>query len=125
MTSLILANSLNIGKLDEAEGPIFDSCTFSNDFKTVTVKFRNAGEGLKAQGGTLKGFKVATTTYGAWAEPSSVTITGTDTVKITYSKAIRKVGYNSSAGNSFPETVTLCNSAGVPCASFAYERPLK
>lgn len=125
MTSLILANSLNIGKLDEAEGPIFDSCTFSDDFKTVTVKFRNAGEGLKAQGGTLKGFKVATTTYGAWAEPSSVTITGKDTVKITYSKAIRKVGYNSSAGNSFPETVTLCNSAGVPCASFAYERPLK
>ncbi len=121
MTKMILAYGLGIGDTAEGEGPIVESFTLSDDGKTATVKFRNVGTGLVAQGGVLKGFKVATSNmkYAYWNEPTSARISGTDTVVLTYTKAIKKVAYNNALANTFPEVVTLCNSAGVPCAAFS------
>ncbi len=120
MKKLVLAYGLGIGDPAEAEGPIVESFTVSADGKTATVKFRNVGKGLVAQGGVLKGFKVATSTskYSAIYEPSSAVISGTDTVVLTYTRAIKKVAYNNKLSYTFPEAVTLCNSGGIPCAAF-------
>ena len=121
MTKLILANGLGIGDIAEGEGPIVDSFTVSADGKTAIVKFNNVGQGLVAQGGVLKGFKVATSTanYSYLYDPTTAKISGKDTVTLTYTKPIKKVAYNNALANTFPEVVTLCNSAGVPCAAFS------
>ncbi|MBO4423280.1 MAG: hypothetical protein J5879_07560 [Clostridia bacterium] len=119
MKDIILADRYGKGKLDEAEGPVVESCTFSSDGKTATIKFRNVGTGLRSISGAISGVKVITNR--SWVSPSSVTITAPDILKVTSSSKMIWVGYNTSRSDSFPETMTLCNSSGVPCAAWMYE----
>ena len=118
LTSMILANQYGIGDPEYAEGPSAISMESSDEGLTVTVKFRNVGDGLKAEGGEVKGVKVKYSGSSQYKAPESVEITGKDTIVIKGSKAIKEVGYNSGLTDTFPETLTLCNSDGVPCAAF-------
>ena len=116
LTNIILANVYGIGDPEYVEGPTAVSVEFSDEGCTATVKFRNVGDGLKAEGGEIKGFYVKLSAK--LVEPDSVEIVGKDTVVLKASKKIKSVHYNSKLEDSFPETLTLCNSAGVPCNSF-------
>ena len=118
MSDIMLANTYGVGDINYVEGPVAVSCTFSKDGKTATVKFKNVGDGLKASGGTLKGFGVITNTV--WTSPLSVTITGPDTVTVKSNAKMLWVGYNTARDMSFPETMTLCNSASVPSSAWQF-----
>ena len=120
MTNIMLADTYKVKDIDTAEGPIVTSCEFSSDGKTATVKFTNVGDGLKWYGNVKKGIKVLQGF--TWADASSVEITAPDTLVITSSKAIKRVVYNNARDNSFPETLTLCNSNDVPCAAWLFTR---
>ena len=116
LTNIILANIYGIGDPEYVEGPSAVSVEFSDGGTTATVKFRNVGDGLRAEGGELKGFYVKLSAK--LVVPDSVEIVGKDTVVLKASKKIKSVHYNAQLQDTFPETVNLCNSAGVPCNSF-------
>ncbi len=116
LTNIILANIYGIGDPEYVEGPSAVSVEFSDGGTTATVKFRNVGDGLRAEGGELKGFYVKLSAK--LVVPDSVEIVGKDTVVLKTSKKIKSVHYNAKLEDTFPETVNLCNSAGVPCNSF-------
>ena len=117
LTSIILADKYGVGD-PYSEGPSAVSAEFSEDGMTVTLKFRNAGEGLRFEGGEPKGFKVVYKS--TQVDPESVEITGPDTVVVKGSQKIKSVRYNCDLPDTFPETLTLCNSSGVPCAAFIF-----
>ena len=118
LAGIILADIYGIGDPEYVEGPSAESITFEDGGRTATVKFRNVGDGLRAEGGEIKGIKIKTAS--SWTEPESVEIVGKDTVKITAAKAIKSVGYNTARDNTFPEDLTLCNSEGIPCNAFIF-----
>lgn len=117
LTSLMLANNYGIGKPDYVEGPSAVSVEFSEDGLTATVTFRNVGDGLKFEGGEPKGIKI-TYTSSKLVTPETVEIVGKDKIVLTGTKKIKTVQYNAELTDTFPETLTLCNSDGVPCAAF-------
>ena len=107
--------------LEEAAGPILDSYEMSSDNKTMIIKFKNVGEGLKMSDGSteLLGF-------GAIQKNNTVTdrialtveITGKDTITVTSTKQFNGVAYNYIAGNFFGTDVNLCDSDGTPAHAF-------
>ena len=117
MSQLILAGIYGIGDPACVEGPSAVSVTYDYGGLIAYVKFRNVGSGLKAEGGTVKGIKIKTTSS-AWTTPSRVEIVSEDTLKITAIYKIQYIGYNTADSDMFPETLTLCNSEGVPCNAF-------
>ncbi len=119
MTSIIMANIYGVGDPEYAEGPSAVSIDFSDGKCTATIKFRNVGDGLKFEGDSLKGFKVKLSSK--LEDPDSVEIVDKDTVVIKTSKAMRSVHYNANMTDTFPETLTLCNSDGVPCTAFIFK----
>ena len=92
MASLILAGVYGVGDPAYVEGPTAISVTYENEGLTAVVKFRNVGSGLKFEGGEAKGIKIKTASK--WSDPESVEIVGTDTLKITATKKIKYIGYN-------------------------------
>ncbi len=120
MAAMILANDYGTGDLDYTEGPVPMSYEVTDDGLTVTVKFIHVGDGLKTEGDALKGVKIITNAKNKWADPLTVEIVGTDSIKITSRSVIKSVGYNTVKDESFPESLTLCSSSGVPCASFRF-----
>lgn len=115
---VILGNST----LDNATGPIFKSCTISEDKKTAVLTFTNVGDGLTtADGGTavtgMVGFINKDFVYNT-VSCISAEITGKDQVTITFDEEIKSVAYNYSSGDYFGETMNLCNSAGIPALAF-------
>ena len=120
MTDIILAETYETGNIAAAEGPIVTSCEFSADGKTATIKFTNVGDGLKWYGDVKKGIR--TLEGFSWTDPASIEITAPDTLVIKTNKAIKRVVYNIVRDNSFPETVTLCNSNDIPCAAWMFTR---
>ena len=118
MSDIILANAYGIGNVRYVEGPRAVSCVFSADGKTATIKFDNIGLGLKSYGNVLKGVKVITNT--AWTTPLSAIITTSDTIVVRTSSKMLWVGYNTARSDSYPETMTLCNSAGVPSSAWQF-----
>ncbi len=121
MAAMILANDYGTGDLDYTEGPVPMSYEVTDDGLTVTVKFIHVGDGLKTEGDALKGVKIITNAKNKWADPLTVEIVGTDSIKITSRSVIKSVGYNTVKDESFPESLTLCSSSGVPCASFRFD----
>ena len=116
MTSIILADRYGVGDVTYKEGPSIVSVEYAENKTKITLKFRNVGDGLKAEGGEIKGLKVK---YSAkWEDPVTAEITGKDTIVITGTKTVKQIGYNTAMQDTFPETITLCNSEGVPCNSF-------
>ena len=116
MAKIILANDYGMGGLDYEEGPVPLSCTLSEDGLSATVRFIHVGDGLKTfDGGEVKGVSVLCSGGG---KLGTVTITGTDEITVTATSKITAVMYNSKLDQSFPETLTLCSSSGVPCTSF-------
>ncbi|MBO4422577.1 MAG: hypothetical protein J5879_04005 [Clostridia bacterium] len=113
MANIILANDYGISDLDYEEGPVPVSCELSDGGLTATVTFEHVGDGLTTyEGEEIKGVKI----MGGKIE--SVTISGKNTLTVKADAKISAVMYNSSIGESFPETLTLCSSTGVPCSSF-------
>ena len=116
MAKIILANDYGIGDLDYEEGPVPVSCELSEDGLTATVTFDHVGDGLTTfEGGEIKGIK---TMCSGGGKLESVSITGKNTLTVTATSKITAVMYNSKIEESFPETLTLCSSSGVPCSSF-------
>ena len=107
--------------MEEAAGPILDSYEMSSDNKTMIIKFKNVGEGLKMSDGSteLLGF-------GAIQKNNTVTdrvvltveITGKDTITVTSTKQFNGVAYNYVADNFFGTDVNLCDSDGTPAHAF-------
>ena len=116
LTNIMLANIYGIGDPEYVEGPSAVSVEYSDEGCTATVTFRNVGDGLKYVGDSLKGIKVKLSAK--LVNPDSVEIVGKDKIVIKASKKIKSVHYNCQLEDTFPETLTLCNSAGVPCNSF-------
>ena len=93
----------------------------SSDNKTMIIKFKNVGEGLKMSDGSteLLGF-------GAIQKNNTITdrialtveITGKDTITVTSTKQFNGVAYNYIAGNFFGTDVNLCDSDGTPAHAF-------
>ena len=113
---------LGNGTLDNATGPIFKSCTISEDKKTAILTFTNVGDGLTtADGGTavtgMVGFINKDFVYNT-VSCVSAEITGKDQVTVTFEEEIKSVAYNYSSGDYFGETMNLCNSAGIPALAF-------
>ena len=117
MANIILAGVYGIGDPTCAEGPSAMSVTYEDDGLTAYVKFRNVGSGLKFEGGEAKGIKVKASSA-SWSNPETIEIISADTVKIMAKKKIKMIGYNIADNDMFPETLTLCNSEGVPCNAF-------
>ena len=117
MAKLILAGVYGIGDPAYVEGPSAVSVTYENEGLTAYVKFRNVGSGLKFEGGEAKGLKVKASSA-SWSNPETVEIISEDTIKITAKKKIKQIGFNVADNDMFPETLTLCNSEGVPCNAF-------
>ena len=116
MAKIILANDYGIGDLDYEEGPIPVKAELSDDGLSATVTFEHVGDGLTTfEGQELKGVKVMCSGGGKLV---TAEITGKNTLTVTASAKISAVMYNSAIEESFPETLTLCSSSGVPCASF-------
>ncbi len=92
------------------------SVTYENNGMTAYIKFRNVGSGLRFEGDALKGIKYKVASV--WLDPVSVEIVSEDTVKITALAKIGYIGFNVGMSDSFPETLTLCNSEGIPCNAF-------
>ncbi|MBP5207613.1 MAG: hypothetical protein J6330_04060 [Clostridia bacterium] len=118
MSDIMLANAYGVGDINYVEGPRAVSCVFSADGKTATIRFTNVGSGLKAYNNVLKGVKVITNT--AWTSPSSATITSKDTIVVRTASKMLWVGYNTARSDSYPETMTLGNSAGVPSSAWQF-----
>jgi hypothetical protein len=107
--------------MEEAAGPVLDSYEISADNKTMIIKFKNVGDGLKLSDGSteLLGF-------GAIQKNNTVSdrivldvkITDKDTVTVTSTKQFSGVAYNYIAGNFFGTDVNLCDSDGHPAHAF-------
>ena len=94
------------------------------DAYTVKLKFDYVGTGLTtSQGDDLRGFQVLTSyafpAVDNWAAPSSVAITGTDEITVTYSAPIYGVRYHYGTEFYFPVEVNVCASTGIPMVAFA------
>lgn len=121
MAKMILSNDYGISDLDFEEGPVPESCEFSEDGLSAVVTFRHVGDGLTTYDGGIKGVKVMADGKNKWISPESVEITGKNTLKITAKAKMKSVAYNTSISESFPEKLTLCSSSKVPCASFRFD----
>ncbi|MBQ7698949.1 MAG: hypothetical protein IJT49_01235 [Clostridia bacterium] len=120
MSAIILANDYGIGDLDYTEGPVPMSYEISEDGTTVDVKFVHVGDGLTAYGDSIKGVRVKLDGKTSYVKPASVEIVDKDTLRITAKSKINYVSYNASREETFPEKITLCSSANVPCAAFGF-----
>ena len=114
MTNIILANVYGIGDPAYVEGPSAVSIEYSDDKQSAVITFRNVGDGLRIEGDELKGFIA----NGSTKAKMTAEIIDKDKVRVTYTKSIKSVSYNAGLQDTFPETITLCNSEGVPCNSF-------
>ena len=99
----------------------------SEDKKSVTLDFDYVGKGLMSfENGIIKGFLLNNNT-----SPLSTEITGYNSVTLTSDEQITQVKYNAPSSvynpgiwyaateNTFPETVNMCSSAGIPMISFS------
>ena len=116
-------------RMEEASGPVIESITFSSNYKSATIKYKNVGDGLRTTDGstTVKGFQ-----YGRNANELtaalSATITSSDTVTVQLTGAaarlysITSLGYNCQTSWVFGEDINLCNSEGIPAGAFRINR---
>ncbi|MBR5059478.1 MAG: discoidin domain-containing protein [Clostridia bacterium] len=116
-------------EMENASGPILESVTFSSNYKSVTLKYKNVGTGLTTSDGstTVKGFQ-----YGRQANSVTgtitATITGPDTVtlKLTgaaqYLYTIESIYYNCQTSWVYGTDINLCNSEGIPAGAFRMNR---
>ncbi len=107
--------------MDEVSGPILDSWTISNDHKTITLKFKNCGEGLTtSDGGTaVKGFAGLSKKNDIDTKATvTAEITAPDTVTVTSNRALSGVAYHYVAEYFFGIDINLCNSFGIPAVAF-------
>ncbi len=112
--------------LDEATGPILESYEISSDNLTVTLKFKNVGEGLRTtDGGTaVKGF-LPVTKKNLLSERYEFTaeITAPDTITFVCEKPIAGVAYHAIAEYFYGTDINLCDSYGNPATAFwVYEK---
>lgn len=108
--------------LDEAGGPWLESYAISADKKSMTLTFANVGAGLKTADGdqTVKGiigFENRDYLY-TKVSPVRAEITAPNQVTVTFDVEIKAVAYNYESEDYYGETITLCNSAGIPAAAF-------
>ena len=110
------------GKLDNATGPIMSGVAISQDGKTVTVTFKNVGEGLTTLDGgvDVKGIVgLADGTMGhVPVTPVRVTIADKNHVTAVFDTAVKAVAYNYYSSDLYGETLNLCNSFGCPASAF-------
>lgn len=119
LVDLVLAVQENSESLETVCGPIYFTHSVSADGKSVTISFDYTGTGLQSASGTLQGFYVKNGS--TWVTPDSVVIVEGNRVVVTSSVTISGVRYNMQAMDSFPESVNLCNSAGMPAVAFSVQ----
>ncbi len=112
--------------LEEATGPILESYEFSSDRKTLTLKFKNVGEGLQTvDGGTVVKGISAVSKAGTIDNKNTVVaeITAPDTITATASKGLAGIGYHAIADYFYGVEINLCNSYGQAATAFwVFER---
>ena len=105
--------------LDNASGPIIESVTFSADSRTVTLKFKNVGEGLRTIDGsdTVRGFSAIAIGANVSSDLTG-TIIAPDTIEVTSPTFLHGIAYNVKTNYFFGDQLNLCNSAGIPAGAF-------
>lgn len=121
LAKLIMAVCDKSLEMEKATGPIVESVTVGENGKTITIKFKNVGDGLK----TIDGAKLVSGFYGikkggnqTAKVPVKATITANDTITIVASTAIAGVAYNIDPENFFGVDINLCNSYDMPASAF-------
>lgn len=117
VTDLMQAVIYGTKTLDQATGPLLVSCEFSDNKRSVILKFTNYGEGLTtSDGGTIVNGFAAMNNKNDIYNSCVVTaeITAPDTVTVTFSKNSLGIAYNFIAANYFGNEVNLCDSYGNP-----------
>jgi len=107
--------------LDEVTGPILDSYEISADRKTITLKFKNYGDGLTTSDGSTNviGFNCINAANALISNSDiTATIIAPDTVVLTSSNVMYGVAYNAIAGYFYGEDINLCDSYGNPATAF-------
>ncbi len=114
--------------MDQVSGPILESWELSSNGKTITLKFKNCGEGLTtSDGGTvvkgLAGLGKKNDIYDV--ADLTAEITGPDTITITSNRALNGVAYHYEPAFFYGEDINLCNSYGIPAVAFwVYDGPM-
>ena len=114
----------DVGTLETATGPIFESVEFSADYKTAVLTFTNVGEGLTtSDGGTVvNGFTYMRGAYTINNKKGSTIkaeITAPNQITVTCSSSMKNgVVYNGVADNFYGNQINLCNSYGNPAGAF-------
>ncbi len=86
--------------------------------KDITLYFNFCGEGLKVNGDAPAGFEVLV--GNDWTAPKDITVVG-NTVRISHDSDFTAVRYDAVTTYSFPETVNVSSSTGVPMAAFCWD----
>lgn len=114
----------DVGTLETATGPIFESVEFSADYKTAVLTFTNVGEGLTTSDGgkIVNGFtfmRGAYTINNKKGTTISAEITAPNQITVTCSSSMKNgVVYNGVADNFYGNQINLCNSYGNPAGAF-------
>ena len=102
-------------KIDDAAGPVFATAKL-NSKTSVDLQFAHVGTGLKtANGSKPKGVEVLVGK--TWVPAESVSLSG-NKMTVKHDVAFSAIRYNGNSTDFYPDTVNICNSAGVPLCAF-------
>jgi len=96
-------------------GPLLNTIAYTNNSKRVELTYRYVGDCLQSKG-DLVGFELLLN--GIWVPATDLTISGKNKVVITSQNKIQGVRYNYTSKASFPESVSLMSSSGVPAIAY-------
>ena len=121
LADMVLANEYGLDDINYVAGPQVVSVEYASDYQSVTLTYAYTASNLiNAGSSSLAGFQVLTSPYNTqtWVA-ATAQIIKPNKVKVTYPGAIYGVRYDAITEDSFPETVGLANSYGVPAVAFA------
>ena len=128
LADIVAAQKFGIGDLNNVHGPLLNKVTYT-DVSKAELTFDYVGAGLTTVDGTgyVKGIEVQIEYNGqlVWLPHEGEVIVDKDKIVIdTGEYALYGVRYNRQLTAKYPETLTLCNSYGMPAIAFVdYRMP--
>ena len=128
LADIVAAQKHGIGDLNDVHGPVLDNVTYT-DLSKAELTFNYVGDGLTTVDGTgyVKGIEVQIEYNGQliWLPHEGEVIVDKNKILIdTGEFVLYGVRYNRQLTAKYPETLTLCNSHGMPAIAFVdYRMP--